>query len=67
MKPFLEKGKCMVQPDYCPVIKACEQKAVSFVEDDDEPLGGRILFDLGKCIGCGTCATTCCGEAVTLK
>lgn len=72
MKPNLLKHKCMVQKEISrtyarTAIKACSVGAVVFVEDDEEPLGGKILFDLDKCNGCGKCATACCGEAIEMR
>lgn len=67
MKPFLLKERCPAQSMICTVIKGCEHGAVSYVEDDDEPLGGRIVFDYDKCKECGTCANVCCGKAVEMR
>jgi Pyruvate/2-oxoacid:ferredoxin oxidoreductase delta subunit len=67
MKPFLLKQKCMVQRDICTAIKACPKNAVSYIEDEEEPLGGKILFDLDICDGCGICASECCGDAIEMR
>jgi len=46
-------------------MKACKVEAMSFVEDENEPLGGRIEIDYAKCDGCGDCIGTCCGAAIS--
>ncbi len=67
MKPVLIERKCPAQGQICPVIPACPQGAVLYVEDEAAPLGGRILFDLEICDNCGICVTACCGSAIELK
>lgn len=56
MRPVILKEKCPAQANICKAIIACPNHAISYVEDDDEPLGGRIEIDHAKCTGCGTCA-----------
>jgi ferredoxin len=51
----------------CKAIQACPAGAITYVEDENEPLGGRIVFELSKCDGCGKCAVACCGQAVEMK
>jgi ferredoxin len=51
----------------CKAIPACPNGAISYVEDEEEPLGGRIVFDQSKCKGCGKCAEECCGKAIEMK
>ncbi len=67
MKPFIVKEKCAAQPDICPPMKACKNKAFSYVEDDDEPLGGRIQIDHEKCEECGSCVDLCCGHCIEMR
>jgi ferredoxin len=67
MRPFLLKHKCMVQKDICTAIKVCPTKAITYQEDEAEPLGGKILFDLNKCNECGKCAQECCGDAIEMR
>jgi len=50
-----------------PPIKECPEKAVTFVEDEDEPIGGRIVIDDEKCTGCGLCVNICCGHCIEMK
>jgi Pyruvate/2-oxoacid:ferredoxin oxidoreductase delta subunit len=38
-----------------------------YVEDEDEPLGGRIVIDEALCNECGVCATVCCGSAIEMQ
>ena len=55
-----------MQRDLCKAIKVCATGAIYYVEDENEPLGGRILFDYGKCDECGQCAVECCGHAIEI-
>ena len=51
----------------CTAIKNCKVGAISYVADEDEPLGGKIVFDHNLCESCGTCAEVCCGSAIEMK
>lgn len=35
--------------DLCTVIHQCEQRAISYIKDDKEPFGGRLMIDLSRC------------------
>ncbi|MCG1013204.1 4Fe-4S binding protein [Tepidanaerobacter sp. GT38] len=61
------KGEISCTGNICKAIIACLNHAISYVEDDDEPLGGRIEIDYAKCTGCGTCAKECCGMAIIME
>jgi len=50
----------------CNPIKVCTTGAIYYVEDENEPLGGKILFDDDKCDGCGLCVSECCGHAIEM-
>ena len=67
MKPFIVKEKCAAQPNICPPMSQCSKQAFSFVEDDDEPIGGRIEIDYEKCSGCGECVDICCGHCIEMR
>jgi NAD-dependent dihydropyrimidine dehydrogenase PreA subunit len=67
MKPSLIKRKCPAIKEMCKAIEACPCGVIVYVEDETEPLGGRIVFDHEKCDGCGLCATACCGNAVEMR
>ncbi|HOT91927.1 MAG TPA: hypothetical protein PLN71_10205 [Anaerolineae bacterium] len=67
MKPYIVKRKCPAQRDICKAIPACPHGAIGYVEDAQEPLGGRIVFDYALCDGCGLCVTECCGAAIELR
>ncbi|MCX7710227.1 MAG: hypothetical protein N2484_10320 [Clostridia bacterium] len=67
MKPYINNRKCYVDPNLCTAIKSCTQNAISYFEDEDAPLGGRIEFDYDQCKECGTCAKECCGNAIDMK
>lgn len=61
MKPYLIKEKCVMMPEECPVIKQCEQKAVSYDKQNES-----FIFDLEKCNGCGKCVDICCSAAIKM-
>lgn len=67
MKPYINNRECYVDPLICTAIKICAQKAISYIKDEEQPLGGLIVFDYDKCIECGTCAKECCGDAIDMK
>jgi Pyruvate/2-oxoacid:ferredoxin oxidoreductase delta subunit len=67
VKPYIIARRCPAQEDVCKVIAACPQGAITYVKDEGEPLGGKIVFDYDKCDGCGLCVTECCGAAVEMK
>ena len=66
MKPRLVPRRCPAQPQMCKPIQVCATGAIHYVEDENEPLGGKILFDYGKCDGCGLCVSECCGQAIEM-
>ena len=65
MKPVINPKKCPAVAT-CPVIQACPRHAVSYVADERERLGGRIVFDEAACDGCGVCVAACCGTAIEM-
>jgi NAD-dependent dihydropyrimidine dehydrogenase PreA subunit len=67
VKPYLISRKCPAIKDMCKAIEACSCGAILYVEDETEPLGGRIVFDQDKCDACGLCATECCGAAIEMR
>jgi Pyruvate/2-oxoacid:ferredoxin oxidoreductase delta subunit len=67
MKPVLLKNRCPAQKDMCKAIVACPQGAVVYISDENERLGGRIIFDYEKCDSCGLCASECCGSAIEMR
>jgi flavoprotein len=67
MKPYLIVNRCPALEDMCLAILACPRGAIEYVQDEDEPLGGRIAFLLEKCDECGKCAEECCGQAIELR
>ena len=66
VKPTINKRKCPAQRDICKAIAACPRGAIGYVEDAQEPLGGKIFFDYDKCDACGQCVTECCGAAIEM-
>jgi Pyruvate/2-oxoacid:ferredoxin oxidoreductase delta subunit len=67
MKPVIDKRRCSALEAVCLVIPACPNGAIVYVEDNDEPLGGRIVIDYTLCDACGTYAVECCGEAIQMQ
>lgn len=67
MKPVINKRRCAAQQAICTVIPACPVEAIVYVEDENEPLGGRIVIDASLCNECGVCAAVCCGNAIEMK
>ena len=65
MNPVLDERKCPAR-DTCPAIPACPEGAIRHVADKKAKLGGRIVFELAICTGCGDCVTACCGNAIAL-
>lgn len=66
MTPVINKRICPAQKAVCQAIPACPNEAISYQEDDAEPLGGRILIDETKCNDCGACVQACCGQAIEI-
>ena len=65
MIPVLDERKCPAL-ETCPAIPACPEGAIRHVSDKNAKLGGRIVFELTICNGCGDCVTACCGNAIAL-
>lgn len=65
--PVIDKRRCSAMPDICLAIPACPAGAITYVEDEEEPLGGRIVVEYVRCDGCGACATACCGQAIEMR
>lgn len=66
MKLFINKRKCPAQKDICKAIPACPNEALSYVLDENEPLGGYIAVDVSLCSECGICVSECCGNAIAM-
>lgn len=64
MAPTINKRKCPAQDDLCTVIPACPSGAISYVVDQKERLGGKIVIDAAACNDCGICVEECCGHAI---
>ena len=67
MKAYIDKNKCASDHRICKPLQECPEKAISCVEDEDEPLGSRMELDTSKCNGCGICVDLCCGHCITMK
>ncbi|HNX13602.1 MAG TPA: 4Fe-4S binding protein [Oscillospiraceae bacterium] len=67
MKAVIDKRKCSSDLRMCKPMKECPTGAISWIEDDDEPLGSRMEIDEGKCTGCGLCVELCCGNCIEVK
>jgi formate hydrogenlyase subunit 6/NADH:ubiquinone oxidoreductase subunit I len=44
-------------------VRACLPQALSLEQSEGSP---ALMLDLGRCIGCGLCATACPEEAITM-
>lgn len=60
----INQRKCPAQEKHCLAIPACPNGAISYVKDEKERLGGRIVIDAAQCSECGACITACCGQAI---
>jgi hypothetical protein len=40
MKPVLNERKCPAQGSICKAITACSEGAITYVQDEEAPLGG---------------------------
>ena len=67
MRPFIDKVRCAAEPRICPPIKECPEQAITYMEDEDEPVGGRIVVDDEKCAGYGLCVSICCGHCIEMR
>ena len=66
MKPVINKRKCPAQKEICKAIQVCPTDALTYVADENEPLGGKIVVDEVLCSECGLCVTECCGHAIEM-
>jgi len=67
MKAYIDKRKCPSENRMCKPLVECPEKAISWIEDDDEPLGSRMEIDEEKCTGCGICVPLCCGNCIEIR
>ena len=44
MKPVLNERKCPAIGKICKVIPACPEASISYIVDNNVPLGGRIVL-----------------------
>jgi ferredoxin len=67
MSAVINKRKCPAQSTMCRPIQVCPTGAITYIEDANEPLGGKISIDTALCDDCGQCVVECCGDAITLN
>jgi len=67
MKAYIDKRKCSSDNRICKPLTECPEKAISWIEDEDEPFGSRMEIDEAKCTGCGICVPLCCGDCIEVK
>jgi len=67
MKAYIDKRKCASEKSLCKPLTECPEKAITWIEDDDEPLGSRMEINEEKCTGCGICVPLCCGDAMEVR
>ncbi len=66
MKPVINKRKCPAQKEMCKPIQVCPTSAITYVMDENEPLGGKIVIDENLCNECELCVAECCGHAIEM-
>ncbi|MCL2319376.1 MAG: 4Fe-4S binding protein [Treponema sp.] len=67
MKAYIDKRKCSSDSRICKPLAECPEKAISWIEDEEEPLGSRMEIDQKKCTGCGICVPLCCGNCIEVR
>ncbi len=67
VKALIDTRKCAAQQEICRPIEVCPERALVYVQDEEAPLGGRIIADVDKCTGCGLCVPECCGAAIEMQ
>jgi len=67
MKAHIDKRKCSSDKRICKPIAECPEKAIAWIEDEEEPLGARMEIDMDKCNGCGICVPLCCGDCIEIR
>jgi len=67
VKAYIDKRKCSSDNRICKPLAECPEKAISWVEDEDEPLDSRMEIDGDKCTGCGICVPLCCGDCIEVR
>ena len=67
MRASIDKRKCLSERRICKPLTECPVQAISWVEDEEEPLGSRMELDETKCTGCGICVSLCCGDAIEMR
>jgi formate hydrogenlyase subunit 6/NADH:ubiquinone oxidoreductase subunit I len=63
IRPLLFTERCQAAAGCDACIHACLPQALALEQSEG---GLAITFDLGRCIGCGLCATTCPEDAITM-
>ncbi|MDD4475217.1 MAG: hypothetical protein PHV95_05390 [Eubacteriales bacterium] len=66
-KAYIDKSKCASDNRICKPLKECPPGAITWIEDDDEPLGSRMKIDSERCNGCGICVELCCRHCIEMK
>lgn len=67
MKASIIKERCAADKRICKPFMECPEKAIQWIEDDNELLGCRMEVDSEKCVGCSTCVPLCCGGCIVLN
>ena len=63
----IDKRMCASDKRICKPLKECPTGAISWIEDEDEPLGSRMEVDPNKCSGCGICVSLCGGTCIDMR
>jgi len=67
MKAYIDKRKCPASSQFCKPILECPEKAISWIEDNEEAFGARIVIDKELCTGCGVCVPLCCSDCIEVR
>ena len=67
MLAYIDKRKCASDKRICKPLRECPTGAITWMEDEDEPLGSRMEIDSKICKGGGICVPLCCGNCIEMR
>jgi ferredoxin len=66
MPILIKKRNGPAQKDLCKVISACPKTALQYQDDENKPLGGKIIVIADKCDLCGARVDARCSKAIEI-